>query len=290
MKKIFSIALCIILNTQIINATKKRYLKTEENEQENTEREKKIQKIQNIHETIKIKNIQHFFDEIKKIPLNLKKTIFIFDLDGVITNQSHPNTKSKNKKQIKPRGSIIDLIKILQEAGSHIVISSAWKDFNETLQRVISLNLGEILDLNQTFIVNDPNLEAKYYQNGNLISVRYDNNLNQEYFPQKALSAHYVYPNIIFEDVIFIDDTKSNIPIFKNDIKDMPYAQNAYIHLFNLSKINNADKPEDIISSEDLESFKESCTQKNRSLHPIHEDQENEQRNMFNPNNIWFEL
>ncbi|MDP1725007.1 MAG: hypothetical protein Q8L85_09945 [Alphaproteobacteria bacterium] len=281
MKKIFSIALCIILNSQIINAAKKRDISTLENEQENIEREKKIQKTQNINETIKIKNIQHFFEEIKKLSLNFKKTLFIFDLDGVITNRSHPNRRSK----IKPRGSIIDLIAILHEVGSHIIVSSAWKGFDETLQRVNGLNLGEILNLNQTHIVSDPNLETKYYQNGNLISVRYNSNLNQEYFPQKALSAHYAYPNIIFENVFFIEDTKSNIPIFQNDIKDMPYAKNAHIHLFCLSKINGADKPEDIISSEDLESFKAFCLPK-KTEYSIYDDatNENQENNPINVN------
>ncbi|MDP3531694.1 MAG: hypothetical protein Q8S31_00155 [Alphaproteobacteria bacterium] len=283
MKKIFSIALCIILNAQIINAAKKRDINTLENEQENTEREKKIQKTQNINEEIKIKNIKHFFEEIKKMSLNFEKTLFIFDLDGVITNRSHPNARSKNKQQIKPRGSIIDLIAILHETGSHVIVSSAWKDFNETLQRVNGLNLGEILNLNQTFIVSDANLETKYYQNGNLISVRYKSNVNQEYFPQKALSAHYAYPNITFENVIFIDDTKDNITIFQEDIKKMAYAKNAHIHLFCLSKINGANKPEDIISSEDLESFKASFLSKTTeySIHDdaTNENQENEQTN-----------
>ncbi|MDP1975784.1 MAG: hypothetical protein Q8K37_07430, partial [Alphaproteobacteria bacterium] len=166
----------------------------------------------------------------------------------------------------------------------------AWKNFNETLQRVNGLNLGEILNLNQTHIASDPNLETKYYQNGNLISVRYNSNANQEYFPQKALSAHYAYPNITFENVIFTDDTKDNITIFQEDIKKMAYAKNAHIHLFCLSKINGANKPEDTISSEDLESFNTFCLSKKTecSLYndATNEKQENEEINIIIQNNL----
>jgi hypothetical protein len=64
----------------------------------------------------------------------------------------------------------------------------------------------------------------------------------------------------------------------------MPYATNTHIHLFCLSKINGANKPEDIISSEDLESFKAFCLSKETecSIHnsATNENQENDPINV----------
>jgi|GEM_PF-3035289 len=68
--------------------------------------------------------------------------LLVLDVNGTLTNFTSPNSKN-----IQARGEAVPFVKNMVDKGVRIVISSAWYSFGETLERLRSLGLEEVLKI-----------------------------------------------------------------------------------------------------------------------------------------------
>jgi hypothetical protein len=167
-----------------------------------------------------------------------QRILFIFDVDGVLTNQSNPSGG-----EVKARGDIVRIVKLLAENNHPVVFSSAWNHFDDTIQKIRTLGLEQIAQLNdvsEAFAHDD----LEIARNGRVISVKTSKN---RFFRHKALAANYARDLGGFDAIVFMDDNQSNVNIFKTDIVSQDYAKGANVYTIKSSEINGEDNIDDYL-------------------------------------------
>jgi hypothetical protein len=189
--------------------------------------------------------IADYVDRISFGSEDLTRFLFIVDLDGTLTNTSHGRVE-----RIRPRVdsslSAPDYVTLLHSRGAHVVISSAWDNFDETEEKIKLLDLGDFLSesSHSTEIVG-PDAYCSVSRSGRVVSVR-DTSLDDRYYRQKALSYRFTDPAIPWETlqhVLFIDDSNTNIRHFQADVQRFNLFPQASITLFLLKepKVDHSD-------------------------------------------------
>lgn len=184
-------------------------------------------------------------DHVMKLPP--KDTLVILDVDGTLTNCSDPNGPCINPDVLAPRGNAVNFVKQLSENGYHLVVSSAWNKFSDTLERLKKIGLADTLKImpekEDDCSIKSLTAEVKielldYCKNGLVASVRDMFNYREKFFRQKALAVYFVHPNLdmnTIKHVVFADDSPGNIKIFKEDIIKYSLFPNAKIDTFSLT-------------------------------------------------------
>lgn len=179
-----------------------------------------------------------------------KKILLVLDVDGTLTNSRDPNAHPEGG--LRPREHAVEFVTSMKNVGVRVVISSAWNVFSETLIRLKQIGLGPVFDLdlydesqlrnltNEDLCTSD-DLEVegvKFYTCTfeEIASVRKDE--NEQYFRHKALAYKLVYPEIDDEKmkhIFFVDDSATNIRIFKNDVNEYNLFRDTDVTLYQLS-------------------------------------------------------
>lgn len=189
-----------------------------------------------------IDNVKKLASYILQIQQSQQKMLFIFDIDGVLTNDSNGNSI-----EVNPRGDILKLVKTLSDSEHSIVFSSAWNNFEETIMKIQRLGLSEIAKLEDESTYIQEN-QLTIHKNGNLVSVRSENS-SDPYFRNKAFSPLYASTLGHYDSIIFVDDSKHNCNLFVADIQDQGYAKEKNIHVLNISSPNPRTLEEDRLDS-----------------------------------------
>jgi hypothetical protein len=139
------------------------------------------------------------------------------------------------------------------ERGVHIVISSGWPSFEETLERLRNIGLEEILQIPSagSYTKNDnhilfEDILTKFCHFGLVASVGYFNtfadHLGIPYYYQKALAYKLVHPGLkedTITHVIFGDDNDQAVKDFERDFNILKNRKELFhsagIKLFTLS-------------------------------------------------------
>lgn len=110
---------------------------------------------------IEVPGIRALKRSLEALQLPVEDTVFIFDCDGTLTNESIPTPY----KKAWTRGDAVDLLKAIVEAGYPVLVSSAWHDFEAFIKRIRDLGLAETLKLDDAreqkgFFIAKRNAEA----------------------------------------------------------------------------------------------------------------------------------
>jgi hypothetical protein len=208
--------------------------------------------------TKNIHNLSEFVTEIIPLLSDAElKTAFIFDCDGVLTNHGVPEFGVP----IEPRGNIIEVLNVLNNIeNTELFVSSAWPIFYKTIARLKNLGLGEICNLSKASVFDIFEFQGKTYRtytNGHVISTQL---CSEEYFRSKAFAPHLVDSLVQYDIVIFIDDSEENVRRFNDEIKLMPYAENANVYTFCIETPDNVANENDIVSEELLMALQQTGT------------------------------
>lgn len=144
-----------------------------------------------------------------------QEILVVFDVDGTLTMDSTPDPSHT----ALPKNQAPQVIKVLSQMGVRIVISSAWKDFNQTKKTINELGLGFLLQGLSYMRLYERFNVAKA---GSVVSVQ-DTTQPTVYYRKKAHAPRFVYPDAVLESVkrvIFCDDSSGNIEEFKNDMAE----------------------------------------------------------------------
>jgi hypothetical protein len=218
------------------------------------ESEDEMGEIRNFHEQT---SLSPLFEQVgtwirqDKIPAN--KILVISDVDGVLTNWSNPLEMEKMHEVIHEREGSSEIIRNLIGLGVNVVISSAWKNFGETINRLEQVGLYNRLKdktawdgiqhyKSHTFsdIYGEKRMiSLQYYQDGRIVSVRRQG-FDPECYPNKALSGYVVDSDLCqqIQKVVFADDKKRNIWTFKNDLQNHNLYPNAQAYYYEFTLIS----------------------------------------------------
>jgi hydroxymethylpyrimidine pyrophosphatase-like HAD family hydrolase len=175
---------------------------------------------------------------LEKPKLNPGQIAFVIDVDGTLTTYSDP---SEHQGPAQVRGNSVQFIKECVEKGIKIIVSSAWPSFEETIQRLKDIGLGEILGIMGGEIQRGKGTlfgkPIEYAHLGRVASIR--NTDDDEFFRLKAFAYRYIYPDLDLKTIrhwVFGDDNGNNITLFKEHI----------FHLYRESQIEKKDMAEDV--------------------------------------------
>ena len=193
----------------------------------------------------KFKDLEEYTAGILAMGIEPQKILLVLDNNGTITKDPSPALYEK------PRGNAVQYIEEMIKIGVHIVVSSAWDEFERTIS---SLN---DLGLHSTLSVDNDDKEAidciyttgqhiSGYKQGKVCSIKYTYEgsylcshaeQDYQYYRLKALAPFFVYSEEDIKNyqyVLFADDSIDNIIIFNNEISKLGLNQNAKIRLFSL--------------------------------------------------------
>lgn len=171
----------------------------------------------------------------------LHEILVILDNDGTLTKSKEPAVKANQ------RGKASAFVNKLRELNIDIIVSSAWNDFEQTLDTLEQIDIADslLVDRNEIKEINfrtSINRDVKGFRSGLVCSLKYAN--SDKYFRQKALT-----PLAIFEEnqikkykyIIFADDSNTNIQTFANDVLNLPLANNVEVLMYAL--VPSIDEP-----------------------------------------------
>lgn len=159
-----------------------------------------------------ISPIQDEIEELKAVH-NLKndEILFITDIDGTLTDNPDP----KDNPSISPRGKAVEVVKELVESGVHVVASSAWNVFSESLGRLKQLDLleafgatPEMTHAKKTMLFGD-NL-FNFFFTGRVASA---GGILDKFYRLKSV-APYVIDEVeqsTIKALVFVDDSSGNV-------------------------------------------------------------------------------
>lgn len=90
-----------------------------------------------------VKGVRELKRKLEELRLPVDETVFVFDCDGTLTNESTPTA---GKKAVS-RGDAVELLKAISAENYPVIVSSAWHDFNDFLRKIRDLGLAEVLKL-----------------------------------------------------------------------------------------------------------------------------------------------
>lgn len=219
-----------------------------------------------------------------------QNTLIITDVHGIVTNHSNPDDQPydwDNKKTIyQSRGNMVSYFKFLIDREFLVLFSSAWPKPKATSDCLASLGLLDRQEKvhEETYVVknirkyppvteedlqdvaNDPTMlkilqnrpleeiiqtPYVFFQQGNSISVASD----FKFFRSKALAPNVFFRKDTnspqFETLIFIEDSQTNINIFKNQLPlTQSYSTLKKVIIFQFPEIKGETRDEDNIRSE----------------------------------------
>jgi hypothetical protein len=175
--------------------------------------------------------------------LDPQEVLFVFDLDGTLTSDSQPNDHllSDESYRVMPRGNAIEVVQTLHRQGFKILVSSGWKNFRGTLERIRRLGLAGAFDISKEdtaekvtteFNISDKGIKIQYFMQGNCVSARngfYGN------FVAKAFSPYFLWQKEDLAEVrkvIFIDDSEFNIDVIENHVTKYKLYPNADVDYY----------------------------------------------------------
>jgi hypothetical protein len=153
-----------------------------------------------------------------------QQILCIFDIDGTLTNYSDP-TRFQNWRsgQVPARPGSVQLVKSLYQQGVQLVISSAWPNMQESLDKLSYLNLGTEANIyalgafeTNTFVQRGQSF--KYLKKGRTVSVSL---AQEDNYVRKALSPLLGLEKSDLDQVkvvLFVDDNVGNIQQFRQDV------------------------------------------------------------------------
>lgn len=201
-----------------------------------------------------------FLKGILSAGIKTDEVLVLYDVDGTITNCSSP---SKNKNDYPARANAIQLLKWTVEQNIPIVVSSAARNFRNTLKKLQFLGVADILKIPLTkelipravkmenlITVLNPvsNVQDKFifYKSGLVISAREFS--SEEAFIKKALAVRVALSDAQMakiKHVIMIDDRADYARSFSEDIKKyfpLLFAQFSRIDYWILTSVNQCGK------------------------------------------------
>jgi Swiss Army Knife RNA repair-like protein len=183
-------------------------------------------------ERIAVSDIQTFASGLNEICSEPLKTVVVFDCDGVLTNYPDPTDIGDGPLE---RGNITELLKICAKSPSvEVVVSSAWCNFEETLDKLKRLGLANALNITdkvQKHYYREDDIDFLARKCGNVISVK---NIKNKFYRYKAFSPIFLNNRAKYDRVIFVDDNIGNINAFEQNVLVAPYAQNAQVFTFHI--------------------------------------------------------
>ena len=170
-----------------------------------------------------------------------RQVLLVLDVDGTLTNYSMPG-----EHETQARGNAVEFVTKMVDRGVNVVISSAWDQFDETLERLRDLGLSEKLRISQKTCfsgipiqVGALTFEGSECHTGLVSSVQ-DPVVDRRYYREKAYAYSYVYPNLesaLITHVVFADDSSGNVQQFLSDLQRAGIFKNAQVKTFTLSAV-----------------------------------------------------
>lgn len=153
-----------------------------------------------------------------------QKIGFIFDVDGVITNRSCPDSEHDTY----PRGDIVECIKTLDSLPNvKDAYSSAWDPVSESLERLSAVGLEDTLNLKEELKVASMQLgesTCDVVKIGKFAAIRRTSLKNGmkndlDFYRQKAFALDVIYGPCSFDLVIVLEDSRTNLNNIKGTTK-----------------------------------------------------------------------
>lgn len=164
-----------------------------------------------------------------------QEILVVSDVNGTLSRA--PTAEIGMRAQ--PKGENPEIFEKLIKEGCLGVVSSACRDFSQTLQTIGELKLNKVLRMTEEG--TQTNLELKEgligVYNGFVSSVRSVESKEKEYL-EKAFSPFYVFSSSQLEKIraiVFCDDNPDNIMTFKKTIQEKgqdiyPNLQELFLH------------------------------------------------------------
>lgn len=153
----------------------------------------------NFHSINNLQEVSHFTAQWIQAGVVPQQIVVILDVDGTLVDPADSKT-SKSKYML--RDYALGMISDLSNQGVHIVISSAWNMFGETLVKLRETGISDQIGLGKTFDVNRGLDEIKDKVANKKIAIKYrsvhkiasvqDSAVDPIFFRQKALAPRFV--------------------------------------------------------------------------------------------------
>lgn len=179
-----------------------------------------------------LEDVESYVDALLEIPnLNPHQIGLVIDVDGALTNYSDPLA---HQGPAQARGNAAQFVKKCVERGINIIVSSAWTLFEETIQRLKDIGLGDILGINEGQIQRGESdlfgTSVEYAYLGLVASVKNKEGtyllsqrcMDIKFFRLKAFAFPYVYPTLDLKTInhwVFGDDGSDNVSLFTTHIQ-----------------------------------------------------------------------
>lgn len=195
-------------------------------------------------EISEINDVGIFLMAMLNTGVKAEEVLVLFDVDGTLTNCSEPK---RNKSDYPPRKDALELLQWAKSQQMHLVVSSAARNFVNTLRKLRFLGLAEtlgtplnLISASQPEILhtshwennNNTLLKEKFisYQSGSVISVRKAG--AEKVFMNKAHAIMYSKPREILNGIkriVVIDDREDYLHKISSDLKT--YFNDYYLKL-----------------------------------------------------------
>jgi hypothetical protein len=207
----------------------------------------------------RISSIQEVGKKIRALRLEKKvephKICVVLDFHGVIVEEA------VHQKNLTIKEDIIKLFQYMQKEGIPYIIATAWASwdpevkFNDVINEGIrALGLQDFFEVDPFHMAKMEELtlgvkktKFKVYRNGRVVAIKHANsyarsqcdNSEDKYFRQKAYAIELCYPDNDIEYILFVDDSKDNLDIFKKDTNNITQTKSVNFQDFFLYHLQN---------------------------------------------------